>query len=706
MLPVAFLSFWKNYMQLLKIFYTFFNFLIRTFVMKLFNLFLMNMNTAKFYFSSLAALAAIPAAWAGNKNESGPETQERPNILWLTFEDTSSYEFGCYGNGSADTPVIDSLSRVGIKFNNAYSCGPQSSPSRSTLITGCYSTTFAMDWHRGKVATPDNILFPQYLRDAGYYCTNNQKTDYNTKTDNRSCWDECSNTATYNSPGRKPGQPFFAVFNSGLTHMSRLTSVHLDGRRDFAAEGIDPEGLDLPPHVPDIPEVRSDYAFHIEGVNDIDKWVRIFLDDLKEKGLDDNTIVFVFSDHGGCLPRGKAFSYESSFRVPMVVYLPPKWQHLSKMPAGDCDRLVSFADMGPTVLSAAGIEPPAYMQGLPFLGKYDTEEREYQIGYMTNRSLHYIPSRTISDGRFKYIRYYIPYKKDALFNYFQWEMPANLYWDKAYFAGECSATTSRPYEYAPAESFYDLSADPFELNDLIGNPEYAGMADKFRKALSEHIRNTGDLGLLPMTARQEGSPYEKVRAEGYDLEKLYSLAEMTACVTADDIPYLKSVINGSGGSEFKFWATVNMAVLAAKGELSDGLEELGKMLAGEDYLAAQEAAFALCHTEMKDVAFREMSRNRKLTPALEVLSIDPETRTEFPDYVISSLAQASEAYLQKERKKMPGAGDGIGERKVLVNLGLIPAEDLYGPKVYKTGLKTNKMTRPLRPLPFVPEPAE
>ena len=294
--------------------------------------------------------------------------QERPNILWLTFEDTSPYELGCYGNSAASTPVIDSLASNGIRFINAYAGGPQSSPSRSTLITGAWCTTYAMDWHRARVATPEDIFFPQYLRDAGYYCTNNQKTDYNTTRRNDACWDECSATATYNSPERAEGQPFFAVFNSNLTHMSRLASVHTDGRRNFSKEGLGPDRLHLPPHVPDLPEVQSDYAFHVEGVNDVDKWVKIFLDDLRARDLLDNTIVFIFSDHGGCLPRGKAFSYETSFRVPMVISVPEKWRHLCDIPFGKpSSRLVSFVDMAPTMLSLAGVPIPDYMQGKAFL---------------------------------------------------------------------------------------------------------------------------------------------------------------------------------------------------------------------------------------------------------------------------------------------------------------------------------------------------
>lgn len=208
---------------------------------------------------------------------------ERPNILWLTFEDTSAYEFGCYGNKDVHTPNADSLAAHGIQFMNAWSVAPQSSAARSSLITGCYSSTYGMDVHPVSYDTPANIFFPQWLREAGYYCTNNSKTHYNSTTDNKSCWDECTTKASYNSPQRGKDQPFFAVYNTVTSHMGRVRTFHTDGRRDYTTEGIYPELLTLPSYVPDLPEVRSDYAGHLEAVQDVDTWLGFFLKDLKEK---------------------------------------------------------------------------------------------------------------------------------------------------------------------------------------------------------------------------------------------------------------------------------------------------------------------------------------------------------------------------------------------------------------------------------------
>ena len=95
---------------------------------------------------------------------------ERPNILWLTFEDTSAYEFGCYGNKDVHPPNADSLAAHGIQFMNAWSVAPQSSAARSSLITGCYSSTYGMDVHPVSYDTPANIFFPQWLREEDVCC--------------------------------------------------------------------------------------------------------------------------------------------------------------------------------------------------------------------------------------------------------------------------------------------------------------------------------------------------------------------------------------------------------------------------------------------------------------------------------------------------------------------------------------------------------
>ncbi|MGM9739267.1 MAG: sulfatase [Candidatus Cryptobacteroides sp.] len=622
----------------------------------------------------------------------------KPNILWLSFEDISSYAFGCYGNEFVTTPNIDSLAANGLRYVNAYSCGPQSSPSRSTLITGCFATTYGMEQHRSRVGTPDDIFFPDYLRRAGYYCTNNQKTDYNSSCDDKSIWDECSANATYNSPSRASNQPFFAVFNSQITHMSRITSVHLNGRRDFAKEGLDPAKLKLPPHVPDLPEIRSDYAFHLEGANDIDRWIGLFLSDLKQKGLDDNTIIFIFSDHGGCLPRGKGFAYETSFRVPFVVYLPPKWRHLAKNHIGEpVERLVCFADFAPSVLSAAGVEIPDYMQGIPFLGNADKAERKYQFGFVGNQGAHFMPVRTVSDGKMKYIRRFIPYKNDALLNDFQWQMPSNLYWDKIYFENKAKTfAEKRPFELYEAELLYDIENDPFEMDNLIGRPEYASDLNRLKSALQEHMQSSGDLGLIPRSLRfygDKGNIFYNTAANKYDLAKVSQLAWMTSEVAETDIIQLITNLKEKDDA-VQFWAVVNLSQLAVKGGLSTAPPELINLLKHSKKDIASEAAFAVIHTKEWKTASAYIENNvEKCLNILEQLSFDKSVwKNRISNKTKDSLILLASLENGISLNTVPA-------RKILVNIGDIPAELLYGHEKDEEGLKTNKKRRPLLPSP-------
>lgn len=625
--------------------------------------------------------------------------QERPNILWLTFEDTSAYEFGCYGNTQVNTPNIDGLAARGTQFMNAWSVAPQSSPARSSLITGCYATTYGMDIHPVQHDTPPGIFFPQWLREAGYYCTNNNKTHYNSTTDNKSCWDECDKEASYNSAKRN-GRPFFAVFNTVTSHMGRVRTFHTDGRRDYTQEGIYPDQLVLPPHVPDLPEVRSDYAGHLEAAQDVDTWVGFFLKDLKEKGLDENTLVFVFSDHGGCLPRGKGYLYETGLRVPLVVYLPEKWRHLAPQANGKDYSLVSFVDLGPTVLSLAGVKPPKQMQGKAVMGTYASSKKtEMQFALGANQLHHFMPVRAAMDGRYKYIRSYIPYRQFALRNYYQWGMPSNKAWDKLVIGGRnTNPHWDQPFNHHPAEMLFDLENDPFELNNLAQHPEHAATLVRFREGMSEHIRSTKDLGFFLPESRKEGILYNKVRKEKYPLDELYHLVERAGSATVADVPLFEKALTHPL-KEMRYWAVVGFAQLATTGGYSSCPDALAALLNDDDALVACEAAYAMTYLGEKKRGVERLvnpakEEDRKVGYSLlECLSLDEEMRPAILPY-LASLKKAAEELPRKENEDA-----GLMARGILVNLGELPIKELHGKEAYKAGLKLNHGRRPMVPLP-------
>ncbi len=305
-----------------------------------------------------AASAAAPAPAA-----------ERPNILWITSEDNSPF-FGCYGDPLARTPNLDAMAREGVLYLNAFANAPICAPARSTILTGMYACSLGTQPMRSGNAIPAAVTpYPQLLREAGYYCTNNAKTDYNTKVDVKAAWDECSNKAHWKN--RKPGQPFFAIFNLTVSHESGC-------HKSPASTETDPAKIALPAYHPDTPLMRRQWALYYDNISKMDAQAGERLRELKEAGLLDDTIVFYYADHGGVLPRSKRFLYESGTHVPMLVRFPAKYRPLaSGDPGTKTDRLVSFVDLAPTLMSLAGVPVPGIMQGEAFLGPQAKPPREY-----------------------------------------------------------------------------------------------------------------------------------------------------------------------------------------------------------------------------------------------------------------------------------------------------------------------------------------
>jgi uncharacterized sulfatase len=269
----------------------------------------------------------------------------RPNILWISTEDMSP-DSGCYGDPYAITPNVDKLAAQGVRYTNAFATAPVCAPSRSAIITGMYPTTIGSMHMRSKAVPPAGVkAFTEYLRAAGYYCTNNSKTDYNFETPTPpgaagvaafnspppvTLWDETSNTAHWRNRTDK-SQPFFAVFNIMVTHESQVRVPDNVYQRNTARlkpeQFHDPAKAVLPPYYPDTPLVRKDWARYYDNITAMDYQVADILKQLEEDGLAENTIVFFWGDHGRGLPRSKRFVYDSGLRVPLIVRWPGQIQN-------------------------------------------------------------------------------------------------------------------------------------------------------------------------------------------------------------------------------------------------------------------------------------------------------------------------------------------------------------------------------------------
>ncbi|MEW6159037.1 MAG: sulfatase, partial [Verrucomicrobiota bacterium] len=414
----------------------------------------------------------------------------QPNILWLTSEDHGP-QMGCYGDRFATTPNVDRLAAKGMIYTRVWSCAPVCAPSRTTLISGLYAHSTGSEHMRSHVAFPaGKKMFPQYLREAGYYCSNNAKEDYNLNQPGK-VWDESSNTAHWRN--RSSGQPFFAVFNSTKSHESKIRVrphklIH------------DPERVRVPAYHPDTSEVRRDWAQYYDQVSAADADAGKILEQLEADGLAEETIVFYFSDHGSGMPRSKRWPYDSGLHVPLVIYIPEKFKELRPAdykPGARSDRLVSFVDFAPTVLSLAGVKPPSWMQGGAFLGKFIAPAPSFLHGFRGRMDERFDCVRSVTEGRYVYVRHYMPHLIYGQHLDYMWQTQTTRVWEKLFEEGKLNAAQERFWKAKPPEELYDLELDPDEVHNLAESPAHQEIKKRLRQAQQTEARAIIDLGFVP-----------------------------------------------------------------------------------------------------------------------------------------------------------------------------------------------------------------
>ena len=458
---------------------------------------------------------------------SGPEKAERPNILWITCEDISPY-LGSYGCKEALTPNLDRLASEGVRYTRAYANAPVCAVARSTLLTGMYATTIGTHNMRCFTRLPAFIpAYPKIFREAGYYCTNNSKKDYNSPfQQDTSLWDESSNQAHFRN--RDVGQPFLAVFNFTVTHESQLSTANLQGHvesgRIPAEPRLDPAAIELPPYHPDLPEIRGDWSRLFDLITRMDEQVGEILDQLEADGLEDNTIVFFYSDHGGMLSRSKRYIYNVGTQVPLIIRIPPKWEHLaSGKPGSTDDRLVSFIDFPKTILSLARLPVPPQMQGRIFLGP-GTEAAPEVVHFSRDRMADRFDfSRAVTDGRYYYIHNFMPHRprgRDTRYGY--WVQSNWGAWETHFDAGGCNEIQSQFYLPKPVVELFDTREDPWHVHNLAGDPQHTEIQKGLAEKLDRWMMESRDLGLVPEPL------YDDLVGEGKDNSTLYEYGKSEA----------------------------------------------------------------------------------------------------------------------------------------------------------------------------------
>lgn len=493
----------------------------------------------------LAALAAPPPG--------------RPNILWLVSEDNDPF-LGCYGDKMAHTPTIDRLAKEGVLYERCFA-NPVCAPSRFTLITGTFAATAGPAQHmRAQGRIPDWLKgFPIYLGAAGYYTTNNAKTDYNSPIDPKKTWSDQGKEAHWRNR-LVPTQPFFAVFNHEVTHESCLFPLK---ELPLTQPPIDPASVRIPPYQPDTPEMREDWARYYNHMALMDAQIAAKLDDLAKAGLAEDTVVFYYGDNGGTLPRSKRFLQQSGTRVPLIIYYPPKWRHLAGVAPGTrVKEPVCFADFAPTVLSLAGVQIPPYMQGHAFAGPAKVVPAP-EFVYCTRDRMdeRYDMMRSVVDSRWLYIRNFRP--DLAYVQHLEYMFKARGYqsWARMAEEGKLTPATAQFWGQKPSEELYDMEADPDSVRNLAGEPAARETLERMRAALHRHTVEINDNGFVPEGSVLEG--YDASRKAGaYPIERVYATALLASDRNPANLPKLIEALKDES-EPVRWWAAQGCTILGA-----------------------------------------------------------------------------------------------------------------------------------------------
>lgn len=551
---------------------------------------------------------------------------DKPNFVWLISEDNSKHFLKLFDETGAETPNIAKLAKHGLIYDHAFSNAPVCSVARTTLITGCYAPRLGTQYHRRSQMAPLPAglkLFPTYLRDAGYYTTNNSKTDYNIEGQ-KAAWDESSKRASWRK--RNDGQPFFHKQSFGASHEGSLHFPTAD--IDNKPTKTDPETVFISPRHPQTKTFKYTYARYHDNIMKIDQQIGNVVDQLETDGLLEDTFIFYFGDHGGVLPGSKGYAYEVGLHIPLVVRVPEKWKHLTDFkPGSRVDGFVSFIDFGPTLLQLAGVKVPDTMDGQPFLGEgiagAAVNARDTAFGYADRFDEKIDFVRTVRKGKYKYIRNFTTFNYDGLQNNYRYIQAAYAEWRKLYDEGKLNEAQKQFFEPRPMEEVYDVEADPYETKNLIGSMELEPLQD-LRRTLAMHLKNTHDLSFLPESTMLRRAWDNPVAFGEKHADELWEIQQI-AMPGTDSFDVARKWIEpalSSDNATKRYWAVTSCSVFGQPAlAVKSKLEELATSDA--DLLVRTRAIeFLALHAKVnpKDALLNVLAESRDAVQANEILN--------------------------------------------------------------------------------------
>ena len=520
-----------------------------------------------------------------------PLWSKRPNVVFLVSEDNSIHYLKHYGARFGSMPNIEKMAEEGLTFNHAFSNAPVCSVARSTLATGILAPRGGFQYHRKSALAKGVKPWTALLRKAGYYCANNSKTDYNFATAKGEAWNESSRKASWRKRPEKKA-PFFYMQSFAVCHES---SLHFPAKLMQSEKTKTPvDQVTLHPYHPDTPTFRYTHARYFDRMTVVDAQMGAVVEKLQADGLLEDTFVFYFGDHGGVLPRGKGYAYESGLHVPLVVRIPENFKHLADHSRGTrTDGFVSFIDFGPTVLNLAGLPVPDQMDGLAFLGKGTTAKelasRDEAFGYADRFDEKYDFVRTLRKGNWKYIRNYQGFYPDGLQNNYRYRMLAFAEWRELHKAGKLNAAQTQFFEARPAEQLFDLSKDPHEVSDVAKNPDNQTVLKEMRARMTEKVKAIHDLSFYPeshMVAKALGDGVAYGARHAKEINRLVDIADLGLMPFAKASKSLAKAMESENPWE-RYWACITASLF---GDVAKPLVSNAKKLLSDDNLMVRVRA--------------------------------------------------------------------------------------------------------------------
>ncbi len=538
--------------------------------------------------------------------------QQRPNVLWITIEDTSPQFIGCYGNKDARTPVIDKLADEGVRFTNAFSTGTVCSPSRSCIITGVKTYKLGTGNHRSNYPIPEFVKgFPYYLQKEGYYTTNNVKTDYNVGNIERftkDAWNESSGKAGWEN--RKPGQPFFAVFNFIDSHQSRtMTENYLWYQKNVLEklhenERVGYNDFEMPPFYNNSTEMRKQFARVYNSIKLTDNKIGELLARLEKDHLKDSTIIFFYADHGEGIPRGKTNGINLGYRVPFVIWFPDMYKHLSPWGTNGVvtDELIDFEDLAPTLISLVGGIVPNHLSGRKLIGNDRSKPADHLV-LSSDRSDNGIDLvRSVTNGKYMYSRNFMPFMPEARFiRYMEiGEIKQEMRKDLA--EKKLNTLQKSLFEDRPAEFLYDIENDIWETKNLATDPAFKSVLKKMRSHLKEEILQSRDVLLLPEyelgLISETTTPYEyRTDDKNYSIAEVYKAARLSG-FRGNDIAAKQAKLLTAPNKIVRYWAILGLMSQNAT-DLKPYSKKIIKAM-NDSYLPVAVTAAAIAYREFNN----------------------------------------------------------------------------------------------------------